>query len=286
MFVSRNSVALGAGCLAPSLLKVHWPRTERTRRYLPHAAASKLDSMQVRVLFFGVLKDLLAADGEMLTLPEGATVSQLVEQFRGRTTHPVWSVLAVAVNREYATGLVVLHDGDEVALLPPVSGGSGGESTHVAPTYVSRTHVALTREPIDSEALAAMLRRPADGAIVVFDGVVRDNTRGRKTLFLDYEAYEAMALQEMRHLADEASAKFAVDCIGIVHRLGRLEIGESSIVIIVTSAHRGAAFEACRWIIDTLKRTVPVWKKEHFVDGAVWTDGEPFPAELQTGEPS
>lgn len=115
---------------------------------------------------------------------------------------------------------------------------------------------------------------------MVFDGTVRDNTRGRHTLFLDYEAYEAMALDGMRKLAVEARARFAIDRVGIVHRLGRLEVGESSVLIVVTSAHRAAAFDACRWIIDTLKRTVPVWKKEHFVDGAVWTDGEPFPPEL------
>ena len=119
--------------------------------------------------------------------------------------------------------------------------------------------------------------------MVVFDGIVRDNTRGRKTLYLDYEAYEEMALAEMQKLASEAGERFAIDRVGVVHRLGRLEIGESSIVIVVTSAHRGAAFDACRWLIDTLKRTVPVWKKEHFADGAVWTDGDPFPAELLPG---
>ena len=141
----------------------------------------------------------------------------------------------------------------------------------------------LTREPIDRDALVASLQQPADGAVVVFDGIVRDNTRGRKTLYLDYEAYEEMALTQMQKLGREAAERFAIDRVGMVHRLGRLEIGESSIVIVVTSAHRAAAFDACRWLIDTLKRTVPVWKKEHFADGAVWTDGEPFPAELQPG---
>lgn len=230
--------------------------------------------MQVRVLFFGVLKDILSANGEAVSLPEGTTVAQLMERLRGGAAHPVWSALAVAVNREYATGSAVLQDGDEVALLPPVSGGSDASR---------EPHVALTREPIDRDALVAALQQPSDGAVVVFDGVVRDNTRGRKTLYLDYEAYEEMALAEMKKLAREASTRFAVDRIGIMHRLGRLEIGESSIVIVVTSAHRAAAFDACRWLIDTLKRTVPVWKKEHFADGAIWTDGEPFPAELQPG---
>ena len=143
--------------------------------------------------------------------------------------------------------------------------------------------VALTRERIDRDALVAKLKQPADGAVVVFDGIVRDNTRGRKTLYLDYEAYEEMALAQIGKLAREAAERFAIDRVGVVHRLGRLEIGESSIVIVVTSAHRAAAFDACRWLIDTLKRTVPIWKKEHFADGAVWTDGEPFPTELQAG---
>jgi molybdopterin converting factor subunit 1 len=232
--------------------------------------------MQVRVLFFGVLKDLLSSSGEAVTLPEGTTVSQLLERLRARAGHPVWSALAVAVNREYASGAAVLSEGDEVALLPPVSGG----------TEQPDPVVALTRETINRDGLVRQLQQPGDGAIVVFDGVVRDNTRGRRTLFLDYEAYEEMALAEMEKLAREAATRFAVDRVAVVHRLGRLEIGESSIVIVVTSAHRAAAFDACRWLIDTLKRTVPVWKKEHFADGAVWTDGEPFPAELQPDRPS
>ena len=240
--------------------------------------------MQVRVLFFGVLKDLLGGGEQSMSLSEGSTVAQLLAELRASAEHPLWGSLPVGVNRESRAAPTVLHADDEVALLPPGSGGSDAASPHIAASYISRTHVALTRKPIDSEALAAMLRRPADGAIVVFDGIVRDNTRGRKTLFLDYEAYEAMALQEMRRLADEASAKFAINCIGMVHRLGRLEIGESSVVIVVTSAHRGPAFEASRWLIDTLKRTVPVWKKEHFVDGAVWSDGEPFPPELTAAD--
>jgi molybdopterin synthase catalytic subunit len=238
--------------------------------------------MQVRVLFFGVLKDLLSSSGEAVVLPEGATVAHLMERLRDGAAHPVWSALAVAVNREYAAASAVLHEGDEVALLPPVSGGADGAD--VAP--IGTPMVALTRERIDRDALVAALQQPGDGAVVVFDGVVRDNTRGRKTLYLDYEAYEEMALDQMQKLAREAAERFAIDRVGVVHRLGRLEIGESSIVIVVTSAHRAAAFDACRWLIDTLKRTVPVWKKEHFADGAVWKDGEPFPAELQPGSSS
>jgi MoaE-MoaD fusion protein len=239
----------------------------------------------VRVLFFGVLKDLVSSGGETVTLPEGSTVADLTERLRNGTSthraestgHPVWGALAVAVNREYANRSAVLHEGDEVALLPPVSGGVED---------VAEPMVALIHETIDRDALVTKLKQSSDGAVVVFDGIVRDNTRGRKTLYLDYEAYEEMALGQMQKLAREAGEKFPIDRVGIVHRLGRLEIGESSIVIAVTSAHRAAAFDACRWLIDTLKRTVPIWKKEHFADGAVWTDGEPFPAELGPGTPA
>lgn len=140
--------------------------------------------------------------------------------------------------------------------------------------------VALTREVIDTPGIVAALKAGEDGAVCVFDGIVRDNTRGRRTLFLDYSAYEEMALSQMRALADEARTKFGVRDVAIVHRLGKLEIGDTSILIAVASAHRGATFDACRWIIDTLKKTVPIWKKEHFVDGAVWVDGEPFPDEI------
>lgn len=133
-----------------------------------------------------------------------------------------------------------------------------------------------------AEALAEIKAGP-DGAVCVFDGIVRDNTRGRRTLFLEYEAYEEMALDQMRSLASEALAKFPVRDVTLLHRLGRLEVGETSVLVIVASAHRGAAFDACRWLIDTLKKTVPIWKKEHFADGAVWAAGEPFPHELIAG---
>jgi len=140
--------------------------------------------------------------------------------------------------------------------------------------------VALVREPIDTPALQAEIKAGGDGAICVFDGIVRDNTRGRRTLHLDYEAYEEMALTQMHALAEQAIAKFGVRDVVLVHRLGRLVVGETSVLIIVASAHRGAGFDACRWVIDTLKKTVPIWKKEQFVDGAVWADGEPFPEDI------
>ena len=143
--------------------------------------------------------------------------------------------------------------------------------------------IELTRERIDAHGIVAAMKEGEDGAVVVFDGIVRDNTRRRKTLFLNYEAYEEMALTQMRALAAQAVADFGVRDVAMVHRLGKLQVGETSVLLVVSSAHRAAAFDACRWLIDTLKKTVPIWKKEHFVDGAVWADGDAFPESLTAG---
>ena len=227
--------------------------------------------MQVRVLLFGVLKDIFPEAIGAFELPDGATVNTLLDRFRQQkpSHETLWASLAVAVNHDYSERTRLLADGDEIALLPPVSGG--------APT----THVAMVREPIQSDALIAKLKRDEDGAAVVFDGIVRNNTRGRRTLYLVYEAYEEMALKQMQELARQACEQFAVRDVLLVHRLGKLEVGETSVLIAVASAHRAAAFDACRWLIDTLKKTVPIWKKEYFEDGAVWADGEPFPEAMK-----
>jgi molybdopterin synthase catalytic subunit len=120
----------------------------------------------------------------------------------------------------------------------------------------------------------AQLKAPEDGAVVVFDGFVRNNFKGQRTLYLEYESYETMAYAKIREMGAEIHQKFPIHRVGIVHRLGRLEIGETSVVIVITSAHRAAAFDACRYAIDTLKRVVPIWKKEYFAGGAVWAEGE------------
>ena len=140
----------------------------------------------------------------------------------------------------------------------------------------------LVREPIDHGTLIRHVRAPEDGAIVTFDGFVRNQSHNRRTLYLDYEAYEPMALAKMREIAAQVYEKYRIHRVAIVHRLGRLEIGETSVLIVVSAPHRAEAFEACRFAIDTLKRTVPIWKKEHFEDGAVWADGELPPAPVAT----
>ncbi len=153
-------------------------------------------------------------------------------------------------------------------------------TSNAAATGTGTMRVEIVDVPIDAEEIVAAIKAGGDGAVCVFDGIVRDNTRGRQTLHLDYEAYREMALEQMLGLGAEAAAKFGIRDVALVHRLGRLRVGETSVLIVVASAHRAAAFDACRWLIDTLKKTVPIWKKETFVDGAIWADGEAFPESL------
>jgi MoaE-MoaD fusion protein len=239
--------------------------------------------MRVRILFFGILKDLAGKSSDSLEMPDGSSVREVLSHYSSQTPRlqPSLASIAVAVNQEYAGPETALKSGDEVALLPPVSGGS--EKSGTATKSSLGRQVAIVRQAIDTSTVLSRIKRGEDGAAVVFEGVVRNQTRSRKTLYLDYEAYEEMALQQMEGLADQAMQQFKVRDVALVHRLGRLEIGEISVLIVVASAHRAAAFDACRWLIDTLKRTVPIWKKEHFEDGAVWADGEPFPPEISQG---
>ena len=131
----------------------------------------------------------------------------------------------------------------------------------------------LVREAIDVQSMTRSLVRLDDGAVAVFEGVVRDNSRGKKVLYLEYHAYESMALKKLEEVGRRAKEGFDIHEIGILHRLGRLKLSECSVAIVVTSAHRGPAFEACRFAIDTLKKIVPIWKKEFYDDGAVWIEG-------------
>jgi molybdopterin synthase catalytic subunit len=235
--------------------------------------------MQIRVLFFGMLKDLAGKPSDLLNLPENATLGDVLDHYEGAIPRlkEYTSSLALSVNQQYAAPEVKLSPGDEVALLPPVSGGSEQDPADGAEC---KSHAAIVKGAIATASLVKGIKHPEDGAIAVFEGIVRNHSRGRRTLYLDYEAYEEMALKQMEELAVRALAEFRIRDLAIVHRLGRLEIGETSVLIVVASAHRAAAFDACRWLIDTLKRTVPIWKKEYFEDGAVWADGESFPDEI------
>lgn len=244
-----------------------------------------LDCMRIRVLLFGQLKEIFGHSEDRVDLEPGSSVSAILDHYSAKsdTFRPLVSSIACSVNQEYAPASTVLQDGDEVGLLPPVSGGAGesGNNSDKKAQGLRSEHCAIVREPIDTRSIRLSLEHPEDGAITIFEGIVRNHSRGRKTLYLDYEAYEGMALNEMEKLSQAALQDFKVRDVRVVHRLGRLEIGETSILIMVSSAHRAAAFDACRWLIDTLKKTVPVWKKEYFDDGAVWADGEPFPEEVK-----
>jgi molybdopterin synthase catalytic subunit/molybdopterin converting factor small subunit len=237
--------------------------------------------MRIRVLFFGVLKDVAGRANDSVELRPGATVSELLVHYERQfpRLREFLPSVALSLNQEYTAPDAELHANDEVGLLPPVSGGVGSEGT-------GTPRAVIVRERIETQVVLERIKKPEDGAAIVFEGTVRNNTRGRRTLYLEYEAYEEMALKQMEGLAGEALGKFGVRDVALVHRLGRLQIGETSVLIVVASAHRAAAFEACRWLIDTLKGTVPIWKKEFFVDGAVWADGEPFPAEIPRAEGS
>lgn len=223
--------------------------------------------MRVTVLYMGMLREVAGCERETVELRERTRVAELFADLQHRVPklQDFRGAIAMAVNSEYVDGSAELRDNDEVALLPPVSGGS-------APRAI------LVTDVIEAENIVRSLKQPEDGAVATFVGIVRNHSRGRRTLYLDYSAYETMALQQMERLAAEALQRFAIRDVRVVHRLGRLQIGETSVYIAVASAHRAAAFDACRWLIDTLKTTVPIWKKEHFEDGAVWADGEPFPA--------
>ncbi|MGE5324603.1 MAG: molybdenum cofactor biosynthesis protein [Actinomycetota bacterium] len=240
-----------------------------------------LDCMRVRVLLFGQLKEILGHSEDYVDLEPGSSVSAILDHYSAKSDkfRPLVGSIACSVNQEYAPASTVLKDGDEVGLLPPVSGGAGtpGKNPDKKAEVLRSEHCAIVREVIDLPTVKRSLEHPEDGAIAVFEGVVRNHSRGRRTLYLDYEAYEAMALNEMEKLSQAALENFKIRDVRLVHRLGRLEIGEASILIVVASAHRAAAFDACRWLIDTLKKTVPIWKKEYFEDGAIWADGEPFP---------
>ncbi|HET8550320.1 MAG TPA: molybdenum cofactor biosynthesis protein MoaE [Bryobacteraceae bacterium] len=229
--------------------------------------------VRVRVLFFGQLKDIVGCSEELLEIPEGSTVGTVFGGYRER--FPRVDALAASVvparNQQFAALCTPLADNDEVAFLPPVSGGAG---------YVQQANdpvghfYALTRSAIDTADLRRRVLRGQDGAAVTFEGVVRDNTKGRPVRHLMYECYEPMAIRVMQQIGQDIAGAYAVDRIGMVHRLGPMEIGEASVVIMVSAPHRGPAFEAALEGINRVKRLVPIWKKEFFADGEVWVEGE------------
>jgi MoaE-MoaD fusion protein len=242
------------------------------------------NEIAVRVLFFGAARDAVGqAEVDFVlhgTPTAESAFAQVIKKFPdlarfGRS-------LLFAVNQEYARPDREVHDGDELAVFPPVSGGTSkaadSQTAEAVTSDISNRYkddfFELTTNPIDVGSVARRVVLPECGATVTLDGYAREWTRGRRTLHLVYEAYEPMAQRELERLGTQAHERFDIAHIGIVHRTGRLEIGETSVVIAVSAPHRRAAFEACEWAIKELKRTVPIWKKEFFEDGEVWVEGE------------
>jgi MoaE-MoaD fusion protein len=229
--------------------------------------------MRARVLFFGMLRDIVGMSREEADFPEGADLRSVFEAYAARFPRlgELARSIVVARNQEFADLATKVAEGDEVAFLPPVSGGSDRSDLVISE---GGNYLALTRRPIDTRILVARLQTGSEGAVVTFEGTARNNTKGRRTRCLDYECYESMALKTMAQIGREIAAAHQVERVAMVHRLGRVLIGETSVAVIVTAAHRGAAFEASLAGINRIKKTVPIWKKEYFVDGEVWVEGE------------
>jgi molybdopterin synthase catalytic subunit len=219
-----------------------------------------------------MLRDLVGRSSDESEFPSGADLRAVFDAYAGRfpRVREFAPSIVVARNQEFADLATPIADGDEIAFLPPVSGGASA-----ALEIAENGHFyALTRTAINAHAVAARILTGGDGAVVTFEGVVRNNTKGRPTLCLDYEGYESMALKMLAKIGGEIAASHEITHIAMVHRLGRMLVGEASVVVIVTAPHRRAAFEAALEGINRLKKLVPIWKKEHFVDGEVWVEGE------------
>jgi molybdopterin synthase catalytic subunit len=222
--------------------------------------------MKVTLRLFAGLRDLLGERQICLELPEGATISDLREQLGRRypAVEPYLHTTACAIREEFVPRGHRLRDGDDVAIIPPVSGGADGDCFRV------------TGEPLDPEELLRAVRKDESGAMLLFLGVARNHSEGRRVLALEYEAYPEMAEKKLREVADDVRARWAVTGFGAFHRTGRLAIGETSLLVAVSSAHRQAAFEACHYAVDRIKQIVPVWKKEIWEDGeGEWVAGHP-----------
>jgi molybdopterin synthase catalytic subunit len=214
--------------------------------------------VNLRVLYFAVVRERLGRDGDSLELPAGATVAALLDELERR--HPGLSALRpalkVAVNEEFVAPTHSLSDGDEVALIPPVSGGAGP--------------FRVTDQPLELDEVIRAVTVCEHGGVVSFTGVVRSVSHGKRILRLEYEAYRPMAERKLAEIGAQISAELPGTRLAIVHRVGALAVGEAAVVIAASAPHRAAAFDACRAAIDRLKESVPIWKKEIAEDGEIW----------------
>jgi molybdopterin synthase catalytic subunit len=221
--------------------------------------------MQVTLRYFAIVREALGRSEEQREVEPGTTVAQVLDAVTGEQTllGGMRRVLMVMVNQEFVDPSHVLTDGDEVALIPPVSGGADGGRLF-----------RVTSDPLDAREAEAAVAAPGAGAVVTFTGVVRDNARGRMVDALEYEAYAPAAEKMMARVADEIRERWGLERVAIIHRVGTLPVGEASVVIAISSVHREAAFDACRYAIERLKEIVPIWKKEFYEGGAAWIGSE------------
>jgi molybdopterin converting factor subunit 1 len=221
--------------------------------------------MNITIRYFARYREVAGRSNETFALDDGATVAQAGQALVAR--YPDLAELlprsVYAVNRQYVPLETPLKEGDELVFIPPMGGGEA----QPAPS------IHITREPLDREALIAAVAHPEAGGIVTFEGVVRNHARGKRIRYLEYDAYPEMAEEQMAKIAQEVLRRWGPARIAMSHRIGRLEIGEASVMIVVATPHRAQAFEACRYAIDTLKTTVPIWKKEVAEDGEEWVEG-------------
>jgi molybdopterin converting factor subunit 1 len=231
--------------------------------------------VRIKVLFFGPVREIVGLREDTIEMPDGARLEAILETYGNRfpRLREMAGSVGLAVNQQFSSPNTLVADGDEIAIMPPVSGGIG-VFTHEIVHSAGGHFFALTRDPIDGGAVARRLLRGEDGAFVNFEGVARNNSKGRATTHLEYECYEPMAVKVMAEIGGEIANTFPIGRIAMVHRLGRINIGETSVSVVVTAPHRKPAFDAALEGINRLKRLVPIWKKEFFVDGEVWVDGE------------
>jgi molybdopterin converting factor subunit 1 len=218
--------------------------------------------MHVTVRYFALVREIVGRRTEDREVPEGTSAGDLIDQIVSEypTIERLRQSTMLMVNQEYVEPAHMLSEGDEVALIPPVSGGAGP--------------FRVTEDVIDPRAVSDAVADPGAGAIITFVGTVRNTARGRDVLYLDYEAYPAAAEKMLTRIGDEIAERWGIDRVAITHRIGRLQIGEASVAIVVSSPHRNEAFEACHYAIERIKQIVPVWKKEYYAGGDFWVGSE------------
>lgn len=217
--------------------------------------------MACRIRFFAGVAEATGHREYTVELPAGTTIGDLADKLQ-REFPQASDLLAksfFSVNQEYVDATAVVSDGDEIAIIPPVSGGSGDDF-----------RFAVTTEPLSADAVIQKVSNPYAGAILTFVGTVREFTQGQRTVHLEYEAYPEMAVKKMAEIAAEIEEKWPGTEVAMIHRIGKLEIEEASVIIAVATPHRAASFEAGRYAIERLKQIVPIWKKEIWEDGAEW----------------